>query len=124
MRRRKQFGKAEAPECVQRYNASLAAYVEAIHEGRLDLQAIGGHIADLDAVKGYSDEDGSITLDFSTKQAEMLVEMVVGYTKQLAQDNAVDLDELEDRVSPDGAGTVIDLRRHLEVQSHIFSEAS
>ncbi|MGA5189271.1 hypothetical protein ACPCSL_22140 [Streptomyces griseoincarnatus] len=61
-KKRKQTGKPEVPECVQSYNASLAAYVEAVHEGRLELGIIERLIAELDAVKAHSGEEGSITL--------------------------------------------------------------
>ncbi|MGW1730043.1 hypothetical protein [Streptomyces sp. NPDC001999] len=123
-KKRKQTGKAEVPECVQSYNASLAAYVEAVHEGRLELDIIDRLIADLDAVKAYSDEDGSITLDFSTKHAEMLVNIVVDYTGHLAEANSVDLNELQGVAPASDDDAVVDLRRHLEVQRKIFTEAA
>ncbi|WP_159029141.1 hypothetical protein [Streptomyces viridochromogenes] len=122
-KRRKQTGKPEVPECVQSYNASLAAYVEAVHEGCLELDIINRLIADLDVVKAYSDEDGSVTLDFSTKHAEMLVNIVVDYTRQLAEANSVDLNELQGGPTSENSA-VVDLRRHLEVQRKIFTEAA
>lgn len=123
-KKRKQASKPEVPECVKIYNASLAAYVEAVHEGRLELNIIDRVIADLDAVKEYSDEDGSITLDFSTKHAEMLVKIVLDYTKQLAEANSVDLNELQGVAPASKNDTAVDLRRHLEVQRKIFTEAA
>ncbi|KMS74432.1 hypothetical protein ACM01_14205 [Streptomyces viridochromogenes] len=80
-------------------------------------------IADLDVVKAYSDEDGSVTLDFSTKHAEMLVNIVVDYTRQLAEANSVDLNELQGGPTSENSA-VVDLRRHLEVQRKIFTEAA
>ena len=123
-KKRKQAGKPEVPECVHSYNASLAAYVEAVHEGRLELDIIDRLIADLNAVKTYSGEDGSITLDFSTKHAEILVNIVVDYTRQLAESNAVDLNELQGVAPTSENDAVVDLRRHLEVQRKIFTEAA
>ncbi|MEU0832892.1 hypothetical protein [Streptomyces sp. NPDC005969] len=123
-KKRKQTGKPEVPECVQSYNASLAAYVEAVHEGHLELDIIDRLIADLDAVKAYSDENGSITLDFSTKHAEMLVNIVVDYTRQLAEANSVELNELQGVAPASENNAVVDLRRHLEVQRKIFAEAA
>jgi hypothetical protein len=65
---------AVVPECVERYNTSLNAYLEAVQEGRLDASIIDHLISDLDAVVAYSDENGNnISLDFSTKQAAILV---------------------------------------------------
>ncbi|MEU2133897.1 hypothetical protein [Streptomyces sp. NPDC018352] len=122
-RKRKQTGTPEVPECVKSYNTSLRTYVEAVHEGRLDVDIINQFIADFDAVKAHSDENGSITLDLSTKHAEMLVNIVVGYTRQLVKDNAVDLNELQDQAPVSENDGVFDLRRHLEVQRKIFTEA-
>ncbi|NEB03865.1 hypothetical protein [Streptomyces sp. SID13726] len=124
VKKRRQSRKPQLLECVQSYNASLAAYVEAVHEGRLELEIIDRLIADLDAVKAYSNEDGSITLDFSTKQAEMLVNIVVDYTRQLAEANSVDLDELQGVAPASENDAVVDLRRHLEAQRKIFTEAA
>ncbi|MFE3142836.1 hypothetical protein [Streptomyces scopuliridis] len=121
---RKQTGKPEVSECAQSYNASLAAYVGAVHEGRLELDIIDRLIADLDAIKAYSDEDGSITHEFSTKHAEMLVNIVVAYTRQLAEVNSVDLDELQGVATASENDAVVDLRRHLKVQREIFTEAA
>lgn len=123
-KKRKRTGKPEVPECVQSYNASLAAYVEAVHEGRLELDIINRLIADSDSVKAYSDEDGSVTLDFSTKHAEMLVNIVIDYTRQLAEANSVDLNELQGVAPASESNAVVDLRRHLEVQRKIFAEAA
>ncbi|MFF0201818.1 hypothetical protein [Streptomyces sp. NPDC005017] len=123
-KKRKQTAKPEVPECVRSCNASLAAYVEAVHERRLELDIIDRLIADLDAVKAYSDEDGRITLEFSTKHAEMLVNIVVDYTRKLAEANSVDLNELQGVAPAPENEAVVDLRRHLEVQRKIFTDAA
>ena len=69
----------------------------------------------------YSDEGGSIALDFSTDQAALLVKLVVDSTKQLAEDNSLDVKELDE---PAAGDNVIDFRRYLEVQRRLFEEAS
>lgn len=122
-RKRKKPVEQAVPECVTNYNASLAAYLEAVREGQLDADIIDRLISDLDAVMAYSDDDGSITLDFSTEQAAMLVQLVVDSTKQLAEDNSIDLDELQGE-EPETDSKVVDLRRHLEVQRRIFNGAA
>jgi hypothetical protein len=123
-KKRRQIRNPQVLECFQSYNASLATYMEAVHEGRLELDIIDRLIADLDAVKAYSDEDGSITLDFSTRHAEMLVNVVVDYTRQLAEANSVELDELQKVALASENDAVVDLRRHLEAQRKIFNEAA
>jgi hypothetical protein len=112
-------------ECVERSNTSLGAYLEAVQEGRLDAGIIDQLISDLDAVVAYSDENGNnISLDFSTKQAAILVKIVVDSTKQLANENAIDLSELHEGAPASEGGAVVDLRRHLEVQKKIFTDAA
>ncbi|WP_067800326.1 hypothetical protein [Actinomadura formosensis] len=117
--------KAAVPECVERYNASLGTYLEAVHEGRLEADIIDQLISALDAVVAYSDENGdSISLDFSTEQAAMLVQIVVDSTRQLAVENSIDLSELEEEAPASESGTVVDLRRYLEVQKKLFTDAA
>jgi hypothetical protein len=116
---------AVVPECVERYNTSLGAYLEAVQEGRLDAGIIDHLISDLDAVVAYSDENGNnISLDFSTKQAAILVKIVVDSTKQLARANYIDLSELHEEAPASEGGAVVDLRRRLEVQKKIFTDAA
>jgi hypothetical protein len=116
---------AVVPECVERYNTSLGAYLEAVQEGRLDAGIIDQLISDLDAVVAYSDENGnSISLDFSTNQAAILVKIVVDSTKQLANENSIDLSEFHEEAPASEGGAVVDLRRHLEVQKQIFADAA
>lgn len=112
------------PECVERYNASLAAYIEAIRGARLSLELLDQVLADLDAVKGYADPDGGIVLDFSTEHAAALLSIVADYTRQLAEANDINLAEpLQD--APGSAPSEIDsLRRYLEVQKRIFTDAA
>lgn len=116
---------AVVPECVERYNTSLGAYLEAVQEGRLDAGIIDHLIWDLDAVVASSDENGNnISLDFSTKQAAILVKIVVDSTEQLAKDNSIDLSELHEEAPASEGGAVLDLRRHLKVQKQIFTDAA
>lgn len=111
----------ESPTCVEYYAASLAAYLDAASHGTLDAEIIDRLIADLDAVKQQSD-GGAITVDFSTEQAETLVGLVAGHTRNLAEANQLDLSKLE---PADGQGaTVIELRPYLEAQRQLFSRAA
>ncbi|MFJ4874045.1 hypothetical protein ACIP93_02315 [Streptomyces sp. NPDC088745] len=123
-KKRRQNRKPQVLEYAQSYNDSLVTYVEAVHEGRLELKIIDLLIADLDAAKTYSNEGDSITFDFSTNQAEMLVNIVVDYTRQLAEANSVDLDELQGVAPASENDAVVDLRRYFEAQRKIFTEAA
>jgi hypothetical protein len=117
-------GKAAMPECVKNYNASLVRYLDAIREERIDADIIDQLISDFGAVREFSDESGSITLDLSTKQGEALVKLVADYTRQLAEANSIDLDELQGQAQDSGNGAVVDLLRHLAVQSTIITKAA
>ncbi|MFC0439671.1 hypothetical protein [Kutzneria buriramensis] len=115
--------KRALPECVKNYSDSLRAYLEAVRNQSLDAEIIDRLIADLDAVKAYS-EDGNITVDFSTEQSETLVHVVIAYTRQLAQANSIDLDESPESTPTSADAPVMDLRRYLEVQRRIFNDAA
>lgn len=122
-RKREETGKPEVADCVENYNISLRAYLEAVREGNLDADIIGQLISDLDAVKAYS-SNGSITVGFSTEQSETLVNLVVDYTRKLAEANSVELNEIQGQAPASENDTVVDLRRHLEVQRQIFTGAA
>jgi hypothetical protein len=112
------------PECVQGYNASLAAYIEAIRGARLSLEVLDQVLADLDAVKGYADPDGGIVLDFSTEHAAALLSIVADYTMQLAEANGIDLAEPLEDAPGSGPSEIVSLRRYLDVQKQIFTDAA
>lgn len=121
--KREEAGKPEVPEHIENYDASLRAYLEAVRGGSLDAGIIGQLISDFDAVKAYSN-NGDIIVDFSTEQSETLVNLVVDYTRKLAEANSVELDELRGQASASENEAVVDLRRHLEVQRQIFTGAA
>ncbi len=123
VRRRKKATDARTPECAELCNASLATYLEAVHEGRLDLDIIDRLIADLDAVNTYEAEQGEVTLAISTEHVQKLLDTVQSYTLRLAEDNAIDMDEIQQRVPASENDGVQSLRRHLEVQREIFKAA-
>jgi UPF0288 family protein (methanogenesis marker protein 3) len=101
----------------------LRAYLEAVRKGRLDAGIVGQLISDLDAVKAHSNSD-SITVDFSPEQSETLVNLVVDYTRKLAEANSVELNELQEQTPDSENDAVVYLRRHLEVQRQIFTGAA
>lgn len=121
----RRYRRTATPECFRRYNASLINYVTAVRTGRLDAAIVDQLISDFDDVEAYSTAEGrDLTLDFTTGQAAMLLQVVVGYTHQLAAENAIELGNLDDAESVGTAGTVTDLRRHLELQRKIFNDAA
>lgn len=121
--RRKKAAETELPTCVQTYNASLTAYLEAARNGNLDAGIIDRLIADLDAVMEESDS-GKITIDFSPAQSETLVGIVADHTRNLAEANQLELSDLQQHAPDSESGTIIDLRRYLEIQGRIFDGAA
>jgi hypothetical protein len=112
-----------AHDLLAAYNASFAAYLEAARDRTLDEGVIGRLIADMDAVK-ESVDTGKIIIGFSTEQSEVLVNLVFDYTRQLAELNDIELEDAQAESTQDQRNTVIDLRRHLEVQRQIFARAA
>jgi hypothetical protein len=119
VRKRKQA----LPECAKNCNDSLRAYLEAVHNQSLDAEIVDRLIADLGAVKAYS-ANGNIPVDFSTEQYETLIQVVIDYTRQLAQANSIDLDESPEPTLTSTDGPVVDPRRYLKVQRRIFNDAA
>ncbi|MEU2051943.1 hypothetical protein [Streptomyces bungoensis] len=123
LRKREPAGTREVPPCVAQFNRSLSSYLDAVSDGTVDVDIIDQVIADLDVVKAYSDI-GSITVDFSMRQAVTLVSVAANYTRKLAEECSVDLSELDERMPVSEDDAVVDLRRHLVVQRTIIPRAA
>ncbi|UGQ13553.1 hypothetical protein LO772_08085 [Yinghuangia sp. ASG 101] len=115
--------KPEIPECVQSYNAALAAYLEAISSGSVNADVLSHLISALDAVKEHSDR-GAIALEFSVEESEALVSLVADYTNKLVAANSVDLNNIEETTTNRANGSIIDFRRYLVVQRQIVAGAA
>ncbi len=112
---------AETPECVLNYNASLAAYLEAIGSASLDSDLVERLITDLDVLKENADS-GSISLELSLEESDKLVRLIADYTNKLADANSVELSGLGE--DTDSADVIVDMRRYLEAQRQIFDESA
>lgn len=113
----------ETPECAVNYNASLAAYLEAIGSGSLDSDLIDRLIADLDVLKQNADT-GSISLELSLEESDKLVHLIADYTSKLAEANSVELSGLDEADTDSADGVIVDMRRYLEAQRQIFDESA
>lgn len=112
------LAEAERLTPVSDFEASLRAYVQAGKEGALDAEVIERLIANLDALKALSEEGGDVAISFD--DLVPLFELVIAHTRKLA--DAYDV-ELED-VGTEDDGVVVSLRRHLDAQKSILSQAS
>lgn len=107
----------QARKCARTLNDSLVAYLKAARDGTLDEATVSRLITDLDAAESFS-TNGQVAV------ASELVALVMDYTGKLAEANSVDVGELQEATPAPDDATVIDLRRHLEVQRRIFAGAA
>lgn len=114
---------SEVPSHVAALNASLRAYLDAARAGSLDTSIIGQLIADLEEVQEHV-EAGDAPIGFSADLWDAVVQLVVDHTQRLAQAFSVDLPELGGVETVPVSDSVVHLRRHLEVQRSILSEAA
>lgn len=114
--------KADVPECVSKFEASLRSYVDAGRDGILDAEIVDRLIADLDKVREWTD-DGN-TVEFSFEQLQPLFSLVIGHTPTLARAYSVALPDFEHQGRDRDAVVVVHLRQHLEVQKRILGEAA
>ncbi|GAA4991251.1 hypothetical protein GCM10023205_73980 [Yinghuangia aomiensis] len=122
-KRKQQPAKPEVPECVQSYNAALAAYLEAISSGSVNSDLLSQLISALDAVKENSDR-GVIALEFSVEESEALVNLVADYTNKLAEANSVDPIHPGETTANPANCSIVDLRRYLVTQRRILTGAA
>lgn len=121
-RKNKMNTEHEIPKCVAEFNGALYVYLEAVRDGNLDMDIITALITYLNEIKENYDS-GKINIDFSTGQLNTLIDLIVGYTKKLAEANYVELNEFEEIASGFTGNTIINLQRYLEVQKQIFETA-
>lgn len=121
--RKEQKAQSAVPECVVNYNASLAAYLEAIGSETLSAELVTRLISDLDALRENADS-GTIVIELSVLESEALVALVADYTSKFAEANAVSPSVLEEASSVSNGGTVVELRRYLEAQRRVFDESA
>lgn len=123
MSRRPQEAQPTAPECVAQYNASLAAYLEAIGSGNLDIDLTTRLMSDLDALKDNA-ESGMISIELSVEESEKLVCLISDYTSKFAAANSVELSGLGEADSESTGGVIVDMRRYLMAQQEIVDRTA
>ena len=119
----KRKNKAEIPECVRSYQASLKTYLKAINDGALNAGIVDRLIRDLDLIKSNVD-NGTISVDLSTEQSSELASLVLDYTRKLTQANPFSPSELEELTPGSADSPIVDLRRYLERQRQLFNRAA
>lgn len=123
VKKRKKSAERVLPGCVQNYNRSLQAYLEAIQSGSLDLDIINQLREDLDAVIAYEDHDGAVVA-FSPGQLSVLNKILTDYTGELVKVNNPGMLEEVVRSEVSEDVQVVDLKRHLDLQRRVFDTSS
>lgn len=75
--------RADVPQCVGNFEASLRAYVDAGRDGILDAEIVDRLITDLDEVKAWADNGN--TIEFLFEPLEPLFRLVIQHTLALAR---------------------------------------
>ena len=117
-KREKEY-KDNSPNCIIKFDKSLKRYLKAVRKGTLDEKTIDNLIKSLDRI--MNDENGEqIALELSKTELKQLVKMIYDYTKKLAQNNLVKLDNFK-QSSPN---LINNFHNYLEVQKQIFKEVA
>lgn len=106
-------------ECVERYNSSVATYIEAITSGKLDQAVLTEFRAAVEEMRVLARE-GEIAVDFSPQRSEALNALLGDYTRKLAEANSVSVGQLPD-LAPGTMETLLeDISFYLDAQQKII----
>lgn len=121
--RRKDAARSLQLEAVERYNASLVSYLEAITTGELDELNLKKFRDDVEVLKALA-MTGEISVEFSQEHSKALNALLADYTRELAHANSVELAELPE-LSPGTAETLMeDIELYLDAQQAIIDKDS
>lgn len=121
--KKKSVDQPVVPSSVREYNAALAAYLEAIQDGSLNVDILYRVISALEAIETEV-QAGEIKIEFTAGASEALVNLVAEYTRTFAEANSVDLNDRKDVSLHSPDSPIVDLRHWLEVQKGLFDEAA
>lgn len=112
--------KNREPKVLAEVRAALKTYIDAIRNGRMDIDKINTLINALEALKKHKDYE-KISIQLSVEDLEILVGRIYEYTIKLAEDNSIDLSNEEWNANN---GAIINLQSYLKVQKKIFEVAA
>ncbi|MCO5303446.1 MAG: hypothetical protein M9923_09575, partial [Phycicoccus sp.] len=116
------LGAESSPACVAEFESSLRDYVEAGRSGALTADIVDRLIKDLAELKALSDSGGDVKM--SLDELVPLFDLVIAHTPRLAEAYDVDLQPMADPDDESSDGVVVSLRRHLEAQKTILTDAA
>ena len=116
--------KNREPKVVKEFRAALRVYIEAIRNGKMDVEKINNLMDRLDALKAHKDYS-KISIQLTTEELEILVGRIYDYTIRLAEDNNISLTD-EERIfsKSKSSDSIINLQSYLRTQKRIFEEVA
>ena len=108
--------KNHEPKEVVEFRATLRTYIEAIRNGKMDLERIEELIVSLEKLKKHKSFE-KISIQLTTEELDILVMRIYEYTLKLAEDNNI---ELSDNEIAQDKGVILNLQKYLETQKRIF----
>ncbi|MDJ0304680.1 hypothetical protein [Dehalobacter sp.] len=115
--------KTHEPAVVAEFRASLKAYINALREGKLDVDEINALMRSLEELKKHKDYK-KISIQLSTEELGVLVNRIYEYTIKLAKDNSVELTDEERSADQEKNNAILNLQRYLKTQKRIFETAA
>ncbi|EFM39657.1 hypothetical protein HMPREF0379_0587 [[Eubacterium] yurii subsp. margaretiae ATCC 43715] len=109
---------------VKEFRAALRVYIEAIRNGKMDVEKINNLMDRLDALKAHKDYS-KISIQLTTEELEILVGQIYDYTIRLTEDNNISLTD-EERIfsKSKSSDSIINLQSYLRTQKRIFEEVA
>jgi len=115
--------KRKKPDAVLKFRESLRYYLKVVRNGRLTLDIISDLIERLDELKS-SPDFREINIVLSMEDLDILLNQIYEFTKKLAADNEIELNNIEKETHQQFTNLIVTLKHHLETQKYIFQQAS
>lgn len=116
--------KNHEPKVVTEFRDALRVYIEAIRNGKMNVEKINNLMNRLEALKVHKDYS-KISIQLTTEELEILVGRIYDYTIKLAEDNNISLTDEERNFSKSKrSDSIINLQSYLRTQKRIFEEVA
>ena len=112
--------KTREPVVLAKFKATLRVYISEIREGALKIETINDLMIALDDLKKHKDYE-KFQIELSTEDLDVLVGRIYDYTIQLAENNNIELTELECSKSDN---SILNLQNYLKLQKQVFEKAA
>ena len=109
----------KVPKCIMDFNVVFMEYINSIKNENVTEEIIDKVMMTLDEIQTNQD-NGSISIEFSIENVNLLLEMVRDYTMRFAKANKYEI--LEDDAGEESE--IINLKNYLEIQKSIFTECA